>query len=136
MLNFTHSSGCNGTVSITAKNAAKILNVTLKTIKNYLLAPDKINPAHLDYLEIKACRRVIPKSWQVWIDGDTLHTNSGYSFNKCEIESIGWLRATFLNQQNENKRLNLRIKELEEELKKSQKKAVKLPDNVVKFKPR
>jgi len=136
MFEFIHYSGFNGSVSISLKNAAKVMNVTLKTAKNYYRNPEKADECRMNWLRAVACRRIIPASWEVWIDGDTLHTNSGYSFNKSEIESIGWLRATFLNQQNENKRLNLRIAELETEIKQAQKKAVKLPDNVVRFKPR
>lgn len=138
MFNFIHYSGFNGNVSISAKNAAKIMNVTDKTIKKYLAFPDKADPCKMAHLEAVACRRVLPKNWPVWVDGDTMYTNSGYSFNKSEIESIGWLRSTYANQINEVKRLKKEITALKAELNdQAQKKAVlNLPHNVVVFKPR
>lgn len=138
MFNFTHYSGFNGVVSIGKQAAADIMGVTLKTVKNYLENPDKADKCKMAYLEAVACRRVLPANWPVWIDGDTLHTNSGYEFNKSEIESVGWLRSTYANQINEVKRLKKEITALKAELNdQAQKKAVlNLPSNVVIFKPR
>jgi len=143
MFNFIHYSGFNGSVSVPVKKAADIMGVTLKTAKTYLKHPEKADKCRMAWLEAVACRRVIPANWEVWVDGDTFYTNSGYEFNRRELESIGWLRGHYLSQQEENKkivldqkieidRLNARLAKLEQ----SQKKAVKLPDNVIAFKPR
>ena len=133
MFEFIDYSGFNGSVAVGVKKAAEIMAVTVKTAKKYLKDPSTADACRMAYLEAVVCRRIIPKDWQVWIEGDTLHTNNGYSFNKREIEAIGWLRQTFQHAQNENERLKKRIAELEE----AQKKATeKLPNNVVKFKPR
>lgn len=132
MFEFKGFSGFGGSVAVGFKKASDIMAVTVKTAKTYHDRPDKADPCRIAYLEAVICKRIIPKNWSVWIDGDTLFTNSGYSFNKSEIESIGWLRATFQNTLNENKALKKRISELEAQ----KKEAKKLPDNVVIFKPR
>lgn len=141
MFSFRHYSGHSGDVCVNDKRAAEILSVTLKTIKKYAAEPEKADRAKMAYLEAVACRRILPSDWQVWVDGDTFHTGTGYSFNKCELESIGWLRETFRtnNEQvgiltKQVKELEQRIKELEELREKEPEPA--LPSNVVMFKPR
>ncbi len=136
MFEFFDFSGFGGSVAVGVKKAADIMSVTVKTAKKYLKDPSTADPCRMAYLEAVACRRIIPKDWQVWIEGDTLHTDSGYSFNKREIESIGWLRATFKKTQIENEQLKKRIKELENKQTDIEKKADKLPNNVIRLKPR
>jgi len=141
MFSFRHYSGHSGDVCVNDKRAAEILGVTLKTIKKYAAEPEKADRAKMAYLEAVACRRILPSDWQVWVDGDTFHTGTGYSFNKCELESSGWLRETFRNNNQQVGILTKQVKELESEIKElkeqAQKKAVvTLPDNVVKFRPR
>jgi len=155
MFSFRHHSGMYGDVRITDKRAAEILGVSLKTIKKYAANPSKADRCKMAYLEAVACRRILPSDWCLWVDGDSLHTGA-YSFNKTELDSIGWLRETFFYQNEQVDGLENRIAELESQLKEqvdglenriaelesqlkdqAQKKAVmNLPSNVVLFKPR
>jgi len=141
MFNFNHLSGQYGRVSISANKAASILAVSLKTAKKYASDPIAADPCKMAHLEAVVCRRIIPNSWQVWVDGDSLHTDNGYSINKSEIQAFGWLRQQFNTQNRKAEKLEKRIAELENEVlalknNQTQKKAEKLPSNVVEFKPR
>lgn len=108
------------------------MQVSIKTAQNYLANPSKADPCKMAYLEAYATRKLIPKDWQVWIDSDTLYTDSGYQINRREIESICWLRSTYLNQSNEIQDLKLEIERLNAELEATKRPdKSSLPDSVI-----
>jgi len=112
MFSFTHYSGLYGRVDITDNTAAGILKVTKKTIKKYSDNPDKADPIKMAYLEATACGRILPNNWDLWVKNDRLHTSSGYSFNKAELDAVGWLRETFDSNCRRVDELSNRVKEL------------------------
>ncbi len=134
MFQFIDYSGYNGRAVVSLKNAADIMAVSLTTAKKYAQNPEKADKCRMAYLEAVTCRRVLPKNWPVWVDGDMLYTDSGYSFNKSELNSTGWLRETFHQTQKDTTQMRLRIAELEQQV--NAKKANKWPDNVIEFKTR
>ena len=78
---------------ISAKEAAPIMGVTVKTAQNYLSGKTKTDPVRLKYLHAVAGRKLIPNEAGIWWDTktETLCCDTGWSKGIAELQNLFYL---------------------------------------------
>ncbi|MEZ0147791.1 MAG: hypothetical protein AB9Q19_00510 [Candidatus Reddybacter sp.] len=120
-------------IAVSAREAAPIMGVSLKTAQNYESRKCKADPVRLKYLRAVVGRKLIPEEVPLWWDAktETLCCDAGWSFGAAELLNLFYLhelrRASILE-------LKAQIKRLQAELEHPKQAARALPANVIPFK--
>lgn len=77
---------------ISADQAQELLKVSKRTIQHYK-TPEKRDAGRWEYLTAHATGRLIPEHWDLRIRGDHLHSGTGYSFAKWDLEKIAHVHS-------------------------------------------
>lgn len=81
-----------GDHKITAQDAQELLQVSRRTIQNYYHA-NRRDPAKWAYLEAHTTGRIIPAEWDLRHRDNYLHSSTGYSFERQDLEQIAFVHS-------------------------------------------